>query len=225
MKIRKELTPAGSDQAVRRVSEARLPTAHGVFTAVAYRALADGVEHMALVMGDVGDGRDVLARVHSECLTGDIFGSRRCDCGEQLDEALRRIAREGRGVLVYLRGHEGRGIGLGHKLRAYALQEAGRDTVEANVELGFAVDARDYSVGAHILRNLGAVRLRLMTNNPDKHHALAVHGLEIVAREPLISTPTPENRRYLETKRDRLGHLLDAAADPSPPVHALRTSA
>eukprot|EP00270_Netrium_digitus_P017921 TRINITY_DN6714_c0_g2_i2.p1 TRINITY_DN6714_c0_g2~~TRINITY_DN6714_c0_g2_i2.p1 ORF type:complete len:251 (+),score=60.64 TRINITY_DN6714_c0_g2_i2:104-754(+) len=160
-----------------------------------------------MVKGDIGEGLDVLVRVHSECLTGDIFGSQRCDCGPQLHQALERIEREGRGVLVYLHGHEGRGIGLGHKLRAYNLQDMGRDTVEANVDLGFPVDSREYGIGAQILRDLGVRTMRLMTNNPAKYIGLKGYGLAVIGRVPLLCPITLENRRYIETKRQKMGHV------------------
>ncbi|WP_326554019.1 bifunctional 3,4-dihydroxy-2-butanone-4-phosphate synthase/GTP cyclohydrolase II [Micromonospora sp. NBC_01813] len=194
---------------VRRGAQARLPMPYGVFRAVGYHVADDPVEHLALVHGDIDDGRDVLVRVHSECLTGDVFGSLRCDCGPQLDAALARIAAEGRGVVLYLRGHEGRGIGLVHKLRAYQLQDQGRDTVDANLEQGLPADARDYGTGAQILTDLGVRSIRLLTNNPDKISGLAGYGLHVLGREPLTIHPHPENVRYLRTKRDRMGHLLD----------------
>jgi 3,4-dihydroxy 2-butanone 4-phosphate synthase/GTP cyclohydrolase II len=193
---------------VERVAQTRLPTMHGEFTAVGYRD-GTGVEHIALVAGDVGDGRDVLVRVHSECLTGDVFGSRRCDCGSQLAAALGQVAAAGRGVVLYMRGHEGRGIGLLPKLRAYSLQDRGRDTVDANLELGLPADARDYRVAARILADLGVRTVRLLTNNPAKTVALEQHGVSISNRVPLEVPPTPDNLRYLRTKRDRMGHLLD----------------
>jgi 3,4-dihydroxy 2-butanone 4-phosphate synthase / GTP cyclohydrolase II len=194
---------------VERVAEARIPTEHGVFRAVGYRATFDDNEHVALVYGDLGDGADVLVRVHSECLTGDVFGSLRCDCGPQLNAALARVAGEGRGVVLYMRGHEGRGIGLLHKLQAYQLQDQGRDTIDANLELGLPADARDYGTGAQILADLGIRSMRLLTNNPAKRAGLEGYGLEIVGREGLPVRPHPENVRYLRTKRDRMGHLLD----------------
>jgi 3,4-dihydroxy 2-butanone 4-phosphate synthase / GTP cyclohydrolase II len=197
-----------TERHVEALAEAVLPTRHGEFRAVGYRDTLVGAEHIALVRGDLGDGADVLVRVHSECLTGDVFGSRRCDCGTQLDEALRAIAREGRGVLLYLRGHEGRGIGLMHKLAAYRLQDLGHDTVDANLALGLPADARDYGTGAQILADLGVHTVRLLTNNPTKADGLTGHGLDIVERVGLPVTPTPENLRYLTTKRDRMGHDL-----------------
>jgi 3,4-dihydroxy 2-butanone 4-phosphate synthase / GTP cyclohydrolase II len=193
---------------VERVAQTRLPTMHGEFIAVGYRDGA-GVEHIALVAGDLGEGRDVLVRVHSECLTGDVFGSWRCDCGAQLAAALGQVAAAGRGVVLYMRGHEGRGIGLLPKLRAYSLQDLGRDTVDANLELGLPADARDYRVAARILADLGVHAVRLLTNNPAKTVALERHGVSISNRVPLEVPPTPDNLRYLRTKRDRMGHLLD----------------
>jgi len=168
----------------------------------------DGIEHLALVKGDVRGKENIIVRVHSECLTGDVFGSRRCDCGSQLNLALQKIEEAGAGVLVYLRGHEGRGIGLGHKLRAYSLQEQGRDTVEANLELGFPVDTREYGVGAQILADLGVTTIRLLSNNPTKYGGLAGYDLTIVERLPLLSLPTSENVHYLRTKQEKLGHFL-----------------
>ncbi|MFJ9060716.1 bifunctional 3,4-dihydroxy-2-butanone-4-phosphate synthase/GTP cyclohydrolase II [Streptomyces sp. NPDC102409] len=204
-----------SEPTVRREAEVRLPTTFGPFTAYGYRSTVDGVEHVALVHGDIGDGEDVLVRVHSECLTGDIFQSQRCDCGPQLHTSMERVTAEGRGVVVYLRGHEGRGIGLLSKLRAYELQERGSDTLDANLELGLPADARDYAAGAQILRDLGVRTLRLMTNNPDKTAALVRHGLEVTGREPMPVQAGEHNLRYLRTKRDRMGHdlpWLDATA-------------
>ena len=197
------------EKLVTRVSEARIPTKYGDFTAYVYSSHLDDVEHIAFVCGEVSGADDVLVRVHSECLTGDVFGSMRCDCGMQLDLAIERIAEEGRGVLVYLRGHEGRGIGLGHKMRAYNLQDQGRDTVQANEELGFAADSREYGIGSQILVDLGITTMRLMTNNPAKYGGLEGYGLEIVDRVPLRATPTDENIAYLRTKQEKLGHLLD----------------
>ncbi|WP_198083458.1 bifunctional 3,4-dihydroxy-2-butanone-4-phosphate synthase/GTP cyclohydrolase II [Variovorax sp. E3] len=192
-----------------RESEAKIPTRHGLFRTCVYREAGSPHEHVALVLGDVAGSADVLVRVHSECLTGDTFGSLRCDCRMQLEASMARIGKEGRGVLLYLRGHEGRGIGLSHKLRAYALQDEGMDTVEANLALGLAVDSRDYTVGSSILRELGITSMRLMTNNPAKYHGLSCHGLEIVERLPLCTPPTRENHGYLLAKQTRLGHQLD----------------
>lgn len=192
---------------VERSSAARLPTMWGPFTAYCYRSFIDGIEHIAMVKGDIGDGQDILVRVHSECLTGDIFGSARCDCGNQLALAMKQIEAAGKGVLVYLRGHEGRGIGLGHKLRAYNLQDAGRDTVEANEDLGLPIDSREYGIGAQMLRDLGVRSMRLMTNNPAKYVGLKGYGLSISGRVPLITPITKENKRYLETKRAKMGHV------------------
>ncbi|MEE1770341.1 bifunctional 3,4-dihydroxy-2-butanone-4-phosphate synthase/GTP cyclohydrolase II [Streptomyces sp. JV185] len=197
-----------AEPTVRREAEVRLPTSFGPFTAYGYRSTTDGVEHVALVHGDLGDGGDVLVRVHSECLTGDIFQSQRCDCGPQLHASMRRITEEGRGVVVYLRGHEGRGIGLLSKLRAYELQERGADTLDANLELGLPADARDYAAGAQILKDLGVHSLRLMTNNPDKTAAILRHGLAVTGREPMPVQAGEHNLRYLRTKRDRMGHDL-----------------
>jgi 3,4-dihydroxy 2-butanone 4-phosphate synthase/GTP cyclohydrolase II len=196
------------EKLVHRATEARIPTAFGTFKAIAYESF-DGRTHVALVKGDVASREDVLVRVHSECFTGDVLGSIRCDCGLQLAEAMRRIDEEGAGAVVYIRGHEGRGIGLRHKLEAYALQDGGLDTVQANIELGFSPDARDYGVGAQILVDLGISRMRLLTNNPVKRAGLEGYGLDIVERVPLQSDPNPENIRYLETKKEKLGHILD----------------
>jgi 3,4-dihydroxy 2-butanone 4-phosphate synthase/GTP cyclohydrolase II len=196
------------ERLVVRVSEARMPLPAGDFIAVGYRDLVDGREHMAITMGVLETGPPPLVRVHSECLTGDVFGSRRCDCGEQLTSALDKIAAEGRGAVVYLRGHEGRGIGLTHKLNAYRLQDGGMDTVQANLSLGLPADMRDYGIGVQILADLGVERLRLLTNNPAKRAGLEAHGVEIVERVPLVTDPTPENAYYLTTKRDKLGHPL-----------------
>jgi 3,4-dihydroxy 2-butanone 4-phosphate synthase/GTP cyclohydrolase II len=201
------------EQFIRRVAEARIPTAFGEFTAVGYESTLDGTQHLALVKGDVANAGGVLVRVHSECLTGDVFGSLRCDCGTQLHDALRQIAEAGEGVVLYFRGHEGRGIGLMHKLQAYALQEHGRDTVEANLDLGFPADARDYGIGAQILVDLGVTSMRLLTNNPAKRAGLEGYGLSILERVPLETTPTPENRAYLAAKVAKLGHLMDLGSD------------
>ena len=193
---------------IERVAEARIPTDHGEFTAVSYRSTVDKDEHVALVMGDITPEDPALVRVHSECLTSDVFGSVRCDCGEQLDLALQAIARDGRGIFLYMR-QEGRGIGIHNKLKAYYLQDGGLDTVEANVHLGFAPDLRHYGVGAQILSDLGVVKMRLLTNNPRKVVGLESFGLEVVERVPIIAHSNSENIRYLETKRTRMGHLLD----------------
>jgi 3,4-dihydroxy 2-butanone 4-phosphate synthase/GTP cyclohydrolase II len=197
------------EKLVERVVEARIPTEYGTFTAVGYRSLVDDRQHIALVMGDMGDGESVLTRVHSECLTGDVFGSLRCDCGEQLDQAMARVAEEGRGVILYIRGHEGRGIGLLHKLAAYKLQDEGFDTVDANVNLGLPVDARDYGVGAQILYDLGVRSMRIMTNNPTKRAGIEGYGLSILEQVPLFIDANDENRGYLLAKATRLGHQMD----------------
>lgn len=202
-----------SEKLVQRVAEAKMPTDAGDFRAIGYESLLDGTQHIALVKGDVAGRDGVLVRVHSECLTGDVFGSLRCDCGRQLDKALRKIEEEGAGVLLYFRGHEGRGIGLLHKLAAYRLQEEGADTVEANLNLGLPVDARDYGIGAQILVDLGITTMRLMTNNPTKRAGLEGYGLRIIDRVPLETDPTDENIAYLRTKKDKLGHLLDGISD------------
>ncbi|KAL9340375.1 hypothetical protein Peur_066594 [Populus x canadensis] len=195
------------DRLVELAAAAPIPTMWGPFKAYCYRSLLDGIEHIAMVKGEIGDGKDILVRVHSECLTGDIFGSARCDCGKQLALAMKQIEAAGKGVLVYLRGHEGRGIGLGHKLRAYNLQDDGRDTVEANEELGLPVDSREYGIGAQILRDLGVRTMKLMTNNPAKYVGLKGYGLAVAGRVPLLTPITRENKRYLETKREKMGHL------------------
>ncbi|GAA4792443.1 bifunctional 3,4-dihydroxy-2-butanone-4-phosphate synthase/GTP cyclohydrolase II [Actinomycetospora chlora] len=198
-----------SEKQVVQVAHANIPTDHGTFVAYGYDSLLDGIEHVALVHGDLGDGEDVLVRVHSECLTGDVLRSRRCDCGPQLDAAMAAVVAEGRGVVLYVRGHEGRGIGLIHKLQAYQLQDAGADTVDANLALGMPADARDYGTGAQILADLGIRSMRLLTNNPEKRAGLEGYGLEILGRVPLPARATPENLRYLRTKRDRMGHDLE----------------
>jgi 3,4-dihydroxy 2-butanone 4-phosphate synthase / GTP cyclohydrolase II len=198
-----------NEKLIRRISEARIPTPWGDFTCYVYESVLDGEQHVAMVRGAVQGESDVLVRVHSECLTGDVFHSLRCDCGIQLDAAMSAIAEEGLGTLVYLRGHEGRGIGLGHKIRAYNLQEQGHDTVDANVELGLPIDSREYGIGAQILNDLGITTMRLMTNNPSKFGGLEGFGLEITDRVALESVPNPENIEYLRTKRERMGHLLE----------------
>jgi len=202
---------------VERVAETTLPTAHGDFTAHGYRITIDGSEHLALVHGDISGDEPVLTRVHSECLTGDVFGSRRCDCGPQLDEAIQRIVQEGRGVVIYLRGHEGRGIGLVAKLQAYQLQDGGRDTVDANLDLGLPADARHYGTATQVLRDLGVGQVRLLTNNPDKVTNLEDFGITVTERVPLTIHPTDDNLGYLVTKRDRMGHDL-----PDLPEHPAR---
>ncbi len=200
------------EKQVERIAEARIPTRHGEFRAVGYQSVYDEVEHVALVRGDIagpdGKGSEVLVRVHSECLTGDVFGSLRCDCGPQLDAALEMVAMEGRGVVLYMRGHEGRGIGLLHKLQAYQLQDAGHDTVDANLELGLPADARDYGIGAQILADLGITSMRLLTNNPAKRVGLDGYGLHITERVPMPLRVNAENLTYLRSKRDRMGHDL-----------------
>ncbi|NBO46593.1 MAG: bifunctional 3,4-dihydroxy-2-butanone-4-phosphate synthase/GTP cyclohydrolase II [Actinobacteria bacterium] len=196
------------EKQVERVVSVELPLAAGTFTAVGFRSLVDDREHVALVVGDIGDGQNVLVRVHSECLTGDVFGSLRCDCGPQLQLALSKVSDEGRGIVLYLRGHEGRGIGLLHKLQAYELQQQGLDTVDANLQLGLPADARDYGIGAQILADLGVKSMRLLTNNPGKRVALEAYGLSIASREPLVTEPGEHNQAYLATKRARLGHDL-----------------
>jgi len=195
------------EKLVQRVTEAKLPTKWGEFTAVAYKSAVDAAEHIALVKGDISSDEPVLVRVHSECLTGDVFGSLRCDCGVQIEMALQSIAKEDRGVFLYMR-QEGRGIGFHNKLRAYALQDRGMDTVEANIALGFAPDLRDYGVGAQILADLGLHNIRLLTNNPKKVIGLESYGIEIVETVPLIAPATPYNIHYLETKQKKLGHIL-----------------
>ncbi|MHA6524417.1 bifunctional 3,4-dihydroxy-2-butanone-4-phosphate synthase/GTP cyclohydrolase II [Tessaracoccus sp. G1721] len=196
------------EQLVERVTEALLPTRHGDFRAVGFRSTLDGEEQIALTLGDLSGPEPVLTRVHSECLTGDVFGSSRCDCGPQLDLALERIAAEGRGLLVYLRGHEGRGIGLVAKINAYALQEGGRDTVDANTDLGLPVDARRYTMAAQIISDLGVESVTLMTNNPAKVTALEELGTDVAGRVSLVVPPGAHNVAYLTTKRDRMGHLI-----------------
>ena len=218
MSSRPQSPTPGNDQAdecVTLVATASLPTRYGTFKSYAFRVSGSDAEHLALVMGDVAGEQSVLTRLHSECLTGDVFGSYRCDCGEQLDLALRYIAAEDRGVLLYLRGHEGRGIGLSNKIRAYALQDGGVDTVEANEQLGFPPDLRHYGIGAQILVDLGVRKMRLLTNNPKKVVGLESYGLSLVERVPIIVETNPENQRYLEAKREKLGHLFDALETPT----------
>ena len=208
---------------VKRVAETRLPTRHGDFTAYGYHSTIDDSEHIALVYGDLGVGgraesgpEPVLTRVHSECLTGDVFGSQRCDCGPQLDEALERVVTAGRGVVVYLRGHEGRGIGLVAKLQAYALQDEGRDTVDANLDLGLPADARHYGAASQVLRDLGVSQVRLLTNNPEKSESLQDFGIHVVEQVPLTPRPNKHNLAYLRTKRDRMGHSLPGLPSQRP---------
>ncbi|MCX4777071.1 bifunctional 3,4-dihydroxy-2-butanone-4-phosphate synthase/GTP cyclohydrolase II [Streptomyces sp. NBC_01264] len=208
-----------AEPTVRREAQVSLPTSFGHFTAYGFRSTVDGVEHVALVHGEIGDGEDVLVRMHSECLTGDIFQSQRCDCGPQLHTAMERVQAAGRGVIVYLRGHEGRGIGLLSKLRAYELQERGRDTLDANLELGLPADARDYGAGAQMLADLGVHSVRLLTNNPEKSAALISHGIKVSDREPMPMEAGEHNLRYLRTKRDRMGHDLPWL-DGAPPASA-----
>jgi 3,4-dihydroxy 2-butanone 4-phosphate synthase / GTP cyclohydrolase II len=209
---------------VERVAETRLPTAQGEFTAYGYRISIDDSEHIALVHGDLADGTDVLTRVHSECLTGDVFGSRRCDCGPQLEEALERIVEEGRGVVVYLRGHEGRGIGLVAKLQAYQLQDGGRDTVDANLDLGLPADARHYGAATQILRDLGVRSVRLLTNNPAKTSGLVDYGVAVTERVRLTPHPNDHNLAYLLTKRDRMGHDLPDLTSHTPDGRGVTTT-
>jgi 3,4-dihydroxy 2-butanone 4-phosphate synthase/GTP cyclohydrolase II len=205
-----------TERQVTRQAQTKLPNAYGLWQAFGYRHDIDGTEYLALVLGDVADGTDVLTRLHSECLTGDVFGSLRCDCGAQLEAAMQAIAAEGRGVVLYLRGHEGRGIGLLSKLQAYELQDAGADTVDANTELGLPADAREYSAGAQMLADLGVRSARLLTNNPAKVRGLTTGGVDVTARVPLATAVNPYNLRYLATKRDKLGHQISDLDQPEP---------
>ena len=208
---------AGSDPIFKHVATSLLPTKHGEFRIYVYQPADETVEHVAIVKGEPRDQEGVLVRVHSECLTGDILGSLRCDCGEQLDAALAKVAEAGVGVVVYLRGHEGRGIGLANKIRAYQLQDQGQDTVEANLALGLPVDTRDYQVAAHILKDLGVRSIRLMTNNPRKMKMLADYGVQVAERVPVLTAHTPHNIAYLRTKQQKLGHMLDFDDGPVVP--------
>ncbi len=204
-----------TEKLVERFGEATIPTDFGSWQCIVFRNVLDNQENLAFVYGDVDGVDDVLVRVHSECLTGDVFGSKRCDCGPQLQEAMRRIEEAGRGVVVYLRGHEGRGIGIGHKIRAYSLQDLGRDTVDANTDQGLPVDSREYGIGAQILVDLGVTTMRLMTNNPSKYGGLEGFGLEISGRESIEIAPNQHNAAYLATKRERMGHMLTESPGPS----------
>lgn len=204
------------EKLVERVATARMPTVFGDFVCHAYRSTIDGQEYVAFVKGEVDGVKDVLVRVHSQCLTGDVFQSARCDCGQQLRQALTMVQEAGQGVVLYIMGHEGRGIGLIHKIRAYTLQEQGRDTVQANAELGFAPDLRDYGIGAQVLTDLGLTSIRLMTNSPRKYAGIEGYGLSITERVPLQTNPTEQNIAYLRTKRDRLGHLLEGLGGSIP---------
>ena len=198
-----------NEKLVKKISQARLPTEFGDFISYVYESTLDGTQHVAIVKGDLSNVQNILVRVHSECLTGDVFQSRRCDCGDQLKQAMRKISEEEAGVIIYLRGHEGRGIGLGHKMRAYSLQDEGKDTVEANLALGFPVDSREYGIGAQILVDLGVKKIRLLTNNPAKYTGLSGYDLEIVERVPLQSGVHAQNKSYLLTKKQKMGHLID----------------
>jgi 3,4-dihydroxy 2-butanone 4-phosphate synthase / GTP cyclohydrolase II len=200
-----------NEHLVTRFATCAIPTRYGEFTVHGYQAAVESSPYIAAVMGDISDGEPTLVRIHSGCFTGDVLGSERCDCGEQLDDAMRMIAKEGKGVLLYIYHQEGRGIGLVNKLKAYVLQEHGADTIEANQMLGFPADLRDYSLGAQVLVDLGLKKIRIMTNNPAKYAALHGFDLEIVERVPLVCQPREDNARYMKTKRDRMGHLLDAS--------------
>lgn len=193
---------------VKEISRARIPTDFGDFTMILYGSIVDDVEHIAMVKGEFSEEDEVLVRIHSECLTGEIFGSRRCDCGNQLRGAMEKISQEGKGALIYMRGHEGRGIGLAHKLKAYCLQDEGKDTVEANIALGFPADKREYGIGAQMLRSLGIKKIKLLTNNPKKGKSLQGYGFDIVQRIPLVCELDEHNRDYLETKKKKMGHIL-----------------
>ncbi len=211
-----------TEKLVRLVSEARIPTGWGDFTAHVYESVLDGEQHLAMVRGDITATENTLVRVHSECLTGDVFGSMRCDCGVQLDAAMKMIADAGAGVVIYLRGHEGRGIGIGHKIRAYELQDEGHDTVEANELQGLPIDSREYGIGAQILVDLGVTSMKVITNNPAKYGGLDGFGLDITERVPSITAPNPENIRYLKTKAEKMGHLLEGLDDlPADPAGAI----
>lgn len=199
-----------SEIIIRFLSKALLPTAYGTFTIYVYESLHDHQEHIALVYGSVSETTPTLVRLHSECVTGEVFGSLRCDCGAQLQQAMQEIAQAGSGVLIYLRGHEGRGIGLGNKISAYHLQDKGLDTVEANEHLALPIDARSYYVGAQILVDLGVKEVRLMTNNPVKWQQLKAYGLVLIERVPLLTTVTEENRQYLSIKKKKMGHYLSS---------------
>lgn len=205
---RKSVKPEDGKPIMERVVTAKLPTKYGAFLIHGYENRLTGEHHVALTLGDVADGRPVLTRVHSECLTGDVFGSEKCDCGDQFDAAMRAIAKEGRGIMVYLR-QEGRGIGLINKLRAYALQDQGFDTVEANVALGFPADMRDYTVGAEMLTDLGATKLRLLTNNPEKKKGLEKYGIDIVERVAIETEHKKASDAYMRTKKAKMGHILN----------------
>ena len=205
------------EKLVRRLAEAPIPTEFGEFRCIVFESVLDGEQHLAFVRGDVQGAENVLVRVHSECLTGDVFGSLRCECGVQLAASLEKVAEEELGAVVYLRGHEGRGIGIGHKIRAYGLQDKGADTVDANLQLGLPADSREYGIGAQILADLGITTMRLMTNNPAKLGGLEGFGLEIVERVPLEIESNPYNEHYLRTKRERMGHLLAEFTDEEKP--------